>query len=1172
MHRRALIVALIASLSALAGAAAAAGTPDIAILPASKWRVEAAAGDRVTLAATGDILTVQYDVNVDRTHQIGHKTLNQVSFRLLLADPVPLDEAQRRIIFEAAGLDDHHPDSNRRLLVSPVITDGKGEYLIYAPKRYIHLKSGGTGWSMWMSSDFYAGEAGGATQDVFEAEGGDRNSWPDGRLSFAGFQVGVRAPKFGRQRGGVRLGRVLAGGLRIPVETPFAYADSFLKDKGTYRLAAAVCNEFQGVPIREIDHTLVYDPDDFASRRQRLEFPLGPDDNYWIDYQITDAAGKVVQADSMRCQVSGSPDRTPPAPVDVTKAPALGNLRVRCGGTGRGVYQRGEPLTVQARVFAKGARQLKLEWTLTPWMFAEVLDQGARTIAFGETPFEDVSIELKSSANRDAYGLHLTVKDGDKPIDTRTWVIGYRTDLSRSHDRPGSMTKRDELKQHAYNRTTYLPEPKGFATEDAAVAHFREALDGEKRMADNVTYMIDLADFEVLPGVFDFSLLDRIMDTAADQGCKITVRFAHSDNTRTYLWPKYSRQFNYDGTEIALPPYGAYAVSDPRTTTLWLDAYRALFQRYRRHTAFQGYYIMQPGGEWTVADKPWEGVIAGYSPAAALGFRSYLRDNMKLSLADVNKRWGQNYASWDDIQPPLPELKLGAKPDLRMQWVDFCRFKRALGTEVWFPLAVNSIREYDPDRVTIIYGTPKFQKLLYGKLDYCHNGGNERGHDQGQYIDAWENGRIGWITEPHHPHRWAAYGDPAQRGWVLDWSVWVMISQAGGGGANLHIYYFPGPTLDLAAHYGGAYAYDRFETYKPILEELLSLKLQEPPIRVAVLHDPYTLYCKHRTTFGARLEDLKRWLELCKDDAVLFEELTPERAENYRLVLPNILDEVMSAENIETLDRLVRGGARTILCANTGSYSPELGAAPFQLLRKLGIAPPAGPYVQDRKDVAAEVVADHPLFAKGDKVPFFSLADLQSDLQSPAVKEAFWRYPYRWIPQTDYFGVYAANRETNGVVLARFADGGVALSKHQVGKGEAIVLWGTPDLRDGKMKGLMARAAVWADAVSPRYGSPIPRTLEGHSSKLGRHYALLWQETPGTYTQKLSTVPDGQWFLDDMVSAQKLGTYTGRELREKGLEVTFIEGYSPLKVVRMMPVKDMRAEWIGKYRQPPRNP
>lgn len=1142
---------------------------------AADWTVESRPGDRVTLSHHADILTIDYDVNVNGTHQIGHQTFNQVSFRLLLQQPTPLTDAERRIIFEASGLNGKARNPNERLLIAPLIVDAHGERLIYAPKRYPHLKSGGVGWATWMSSDFFVGEAGGATQDVFEADGGDRNGWPDGELAFAGFQVNVRGAAFGRKAGTLHVGAVAFGGVKLPGDPPFAYADSLLNEKGTYRLAAAIRNNFQAVPIHEIEREITFDPADVVSRKQRIEFPLGPVDNYWIDYQITDAAGKVIAGESLRSQVTVRNDQPAPKPVDARTPPALGYLRLNSDHPGRGVYPRSEPLTVQARIFPKGAAQLQLSWTLTPCGFETVLDQGTETIAFAGKPFADLAITPKPEAGRDAYKLHLTVKRDGAIVDAQTYCLGYQTDLGRSHDRAGRTTNRHELKKHTYNRTTYITrDGVTLASEAEALRDFRSYLANSRQLADNITYMIDLAHFEVLPGVFDFVLLDGIMDAAADYGCQVTVRVAHADGSRSggaYLWPKYSRQINYDGTEIVGHAYyGTYAVTDPRTTKLWLDAYRALFARYHKHTAFQGYYIMQPGGEWTVTDQPWEGIIAGYSEASAIGFRDYLRTSQRLDLAQVNQRWGTAYEAWEEIQPPLPALKLGSKPDLRLQWVDFCRFKAALDTEVWFPKAVNAIREYDDERVTICYGGPDKMKRLYGKLDYCHNGGNHYGNFLGQFVEPWEQGGIGWITEPHHPHRWANRTVPGEGGWVVDWSTWVMIAQAGGGGANLHIYYYPNPSLDLSAHYAGCYAYDRFETFQPILEELISIQLQDPPVAVAALQDPYTLWTKHRTTFGSRLDDLKRWFELLTADAIPHHELQKLAPDaHYKLVLPNILDEVMSQTNIEAADALVRKGAKLIIAANTGSYCPELGDEPFQLLKKLGIAPPQGPYVQDRSNTTAVATADNPLFGKGDSVPFFSLADLQADLQSDTIKKAFWKYPYRWIPQTDYFGHYPDNKQTNGAALAKFADGGVALSLHRVGQGEVLVFWGTPDIRDGKLAGLMTKATVWADAVSPRAGSPIPRTIEGHSAKLKRHYALLYQDTPGTYTQKLNTVPDGEWFLDDMVSGQKLGLYTGQELRENGLELTFVEGYSPLKVIRMLPKGQNKPTWLETYRTIP---
>jgi hypothetical protein len=1132
-------------------------------------------GDQATLSEIDGITKIDYDIYVNETHQVGHQTFNQVSFQILLKQPISLRDDQRRIIYEALGFDDHSKKMNKRVLIAPIIVDESGEQLIYTSKSFPHLKHGSHRWSKLMSSDFFVGEAGGATQDVFEAQGGDGNAWPNGNLSFAGFQINVRKSEFGRRKGVLYFGDVSIGGVKLPIQNPYAYADGFFKKEGTYRLAAEIRNNFQATPIRELDVKIHYDPDNMVSRKQRIEFPLGRVDNYWINYQITDALGHVVASNMMRYQINNSEDTSIPQHVDTNKAPVLGYLRINSMHEGRGVYQQDEELVVKVRAFAKDKKELKLEWKLTPWGYQTVLDSGSQKVAFKNGVFSDLNIIPKTEKGRDAYKLYLTVRAEGKTIDSHVYCLGYKTDLKQSHSRQGIETNRHEIKKHTYNRTTYTrPSRLKFKNESDEVNDFFKYLKNSIQIARNVTYMVDLLDFEVLPGVFDFNLLDKIMDASADYGSKVTVRIAHVDNPRAipggqYLWPKYSRQHNYDGSEIDAHHYGAYAVTDPRTTKLWLDSYKALFARYRNHTAFQGYYIMQPGGEWTVIDKPWEGLIAGYSEASALGFRDYMKTNMGLSLSQVNQRWETSFKSWSEIQPPLPALKLGAKPDLRMQWVDFNRFKRALDTEIWMPQAVNSIRSYDNDRITICYGQPDKQTLLYGKLDYCHNGGNHYGNFLGQYVDAWEKGKIGWITEPHHPHRWAAYGDPAQKGWVLDWSVWVMIAQAGGGGTNLHTYYYPNPTLDLAAHYAGDYNYDGFEKYKPILEELVSLRLQGPPIEVAALQDEYTLFTKHRTTFGSRLDDLKRWFELLKNDAVGHDELLKldvAKGKKYKLILPNALDEVMSKENIEAANTLVRNGAKMIMTANTGSYCPEYGKEPFQFLKKLGITAPRGPYVQNSEAVEAKSVTQSPLFEKGATVPFFSLADLQADLQSDVVKKGFWKYPYRWIPQTDYFGHYPENKDTNGAVLAKFTDGGVALSLHKVGRGEVIVFWGTPDMREDKLKGMMDKATIWADAVNPRKGSPIPNTIEGYSDKLKRHYALLYHETAGTYTQKLITVPDGEWFLDDMVSGQKLGLYTGKELRDNGLELTFVEGYSPLKAIRMLPKEQNMPRWLEAYR------
>ncbi len=1162
-------------LSAMVACTAVADSP----LPASQWQIKTAANNKVELLDKDGTLLIDFTIAPDQIARSGHRSFHYGYADLMLKLPVKLGNDIERVVYEYADLTGKNR-SACEIYLRPVIRDAEGELFVFEPKAYPHLQSGRQTWSKWMSTSFYAGEAGAAASDIYFVEGKAGNAFPDGGLEMVGFKLTIRiyssAEKAATETiapvsGQVALGEFATFKQKLPYETPFAYVDGMLSKTGSYTLAVQVLNEFQGRPVAEFRKAFEFDPGNLASRKQKLEIPLGPDDLYRINYQITDADGKLVTDSRMQRQVLGNPDKTPLKPVDTGKAPSLGHVRINPDHAGRGVYERSEPMRVDLRVFPQGRKSLEVSWKLTAYGFDDVIDQATNQVEFGTSAFQTLSLTPKTQPGRDAYRLLVEVKDQGKIVDGQTYYLGFRTDPKVSHDRAGELADRREIKKGPYNRTTYVLPPGAASTEAQASAHFREYLTQARRMAPSLTYMIDLVDFEVLPGVFDYTMLDKVMDAAADYGCKVTVRLGHADehDKNLYRWPKCARQFSYDGTIASGHEYyGAYAVSDPTTRKLWLDSYRALFSRYSRHTAFEGYYIMLPGGEWSVVDQPWMGTIVGYSPIDAAAFRDYLK-GLGFTLDQVNQRWGTRYGRWDEIAVPMPDLRGGASPDLRMQWVDFNRFKSSLATDGWFPDAVNDIRRYDDRRVTIIYGSPMKYKSLYGKLDYCHNGGNHYGQDLGEFVEAWDKGDIGWITEPHHPHRWAAYGDPAGKGWVLDWSVWVMTAQAGGGGANLHIYYMPNQTLDLVAHYGGAFAYDAMEKYKPILSELHDLKLVAPEKQVAVKYDPSTLYCKHRTTFSSRGSDLKRWFELLEADSVPYEELDPGKLGTYKLIVPNPLDEVISLETLEVYDKAVRSGAKIIITANTGKYVPELGKEPFMLLKKLGIAPPSAPYSGKGERVVAEVDGKEPLFLKkGQKLAFQTTESFRSQLATEEIRKKFWQYPYRWLPETDYFGYYPGHKASDGKVIARFPDGGAAVSLHQVGQGEAVVFWGTPDMSGNKLKGMMSDAADWAGVVNPNKGNVLQYSVEGSNDKLQRHYLLVYNETPGRYTQKFPQVPDGDWFLDDIVSSQRLGNYNGAYIRTNGLELIWDEGYSPLKIIRM--IRNMKGvDWKDKYKSVP---
>ena len=610
--------------------------------------------------------------------------------------------------------------------------------------------------------------------------------------------------------------------------------------------------------------------------------------------------------------------------------------------------------------------------------------------------------------------------------------------------------------------------------------------------------------------------------------------------------------------------------SDPRYIAIYDRAFKALHDHYGQHPGFQGYYIMAAMGDWADAyvEIPQMGLVSGYDPATRVVFRDYLRDTLHLTLPQLNERWGGHYKKWEEVEPLLPDFASGAAPDLRKAWLDFCAFKTSW-SQKWFQHMAGAIRQYDANHVVICY--TENPEGLFGTTDYLHNGGNHFLQREGALVDAWEKHQLGWITEPHHPYCWAAYGDPEEKGWVLDWSVFIATLQAGGGGANLHLYFDPRGNKNPVTLFGSSFALDRFNHFETICNELQQTTLVRQPKEIGALQDLETIYAKHRTVFLSRTKDLKRWFELLKYDAVPFEETGAEGLEKYKLLLPNVLDEVLSGENIERISRFAEQGGKVILSANTGKYSVEKSGERFPLLRRLGITPPEGSYITDEPEVSAQVQTANPIFEKDVKIDFFTTAQQASDKKEGKLSGpvAFNSYPYRFIPETDYFGYYRDNKKTNGEVLARFASGGVALSLHRVGKGEVLVFWGTPDVKSPTLKGMMTRAAQWAGVQNPNAGNAVPFMLEADNAKLGRHYAMLYQKAPGSYRQKLPAVPAGEWFLDDMVSGERIGIYTGDELCKEGIALNFSDGGSPLKILRMLPVNAQKGtSWIRKYRDP----
>ncbi|WP_269522712.1 beta-galactosidase [Coraliomargarita parva] len=1149
-------------------------------LTAKDWKIEAREGDAVNLQSSDSkLLAVDFDVVVDRSLMVGHVRRIEGDFKLLLKEPITLKAEDRRVVFEARmkGAKD------KTYQIRPLIEDANGELISYMSVPVRNFQESKDGWAFMKTHVFDMSEAGGATDNIFRVEGGDLNAWPDGELTFRGFQVVVFADRTkrveGENAGTLLIGDIAFGGNRAPDE-PFAFADSILEDAGSYEIGFEIRAAYQGAPVKELVKTIAYDPEDEQSRLQRILLPIGDLHNSWVRYQVRDEAGLPVASEDIRWEQDIAPEVSDGVEsVDLNQAPLLGLVRINPDRlkdpkqTG-GVYDAGEPMKVQFRVFepkhVEGPYELK--WVFKPYLSDVVLGEGTVPLEFGRADFVDASVEMPVVDQRAAYRVFYSIENADqKIVDDGEYVLGVVAEgIAPYLSRSGNLRDRDEIKRHPYFRTTYYYKRKRgeVPDENAIIKHFKEMVDESKQMAPHITYMVDLAEFEILPGVFDFALLDQVMDAAADSGLGITVRFAHAEQERPYRWLPYTLPRSFDGTPLEGHGfYGSYAVADANYRESWHRAFKALYDRYQQHPGFEGYFATQAGGEWAIPDEPWNGYISDYSVAGQRGFRDYLKQTLGLDLEALNKRWSTDYETWEQVHAPQPNFAIGKAPDLRPQWIDFQNCKDSWRSS-WYDRLSKRIRSYDEHRVIIIYAGYKSatNSGLLERVDYFHNGGNHYLEGEGTMVKMWEQDQVGWINEPHHPHRWAAYGDPADRGWVLDWQMFVSTAQSGAGGANLHVYYYPNPGLDLAAHYGGTYAYDRYERYKPILREIHDMKLVQEPKQVAVIQDSATLLTKHRTTFSARSLDLQRWFELMKADVVDFEPYRADQEASYKMLVLNPIDEVLSEETIETANRMARNGALVVMSARTGRYTTGDRNAEYPLLQRLGINRPTGEWAMNDADVAAKIQSPNWLGDNQAGLPFFSQKDLRSALKREDLHEFYWSWPYRFIPETDYFGYYKGNKDVGGLTLATFPDGGVAASLHTVGKGQVLVFWGTPEMEPELQKGLMASIAKKAGVTNPKMDNPIPYMLEGIDASKDRFYTFIYEEQAGSYKQKIPNVPDGEWFVDDMVADARLGSYDGQSIRESGMNLEFRSESSPLKILRFIRPKQMgNAKWIEKY-------
>jgi len=208
---------------------------------------------------------------------------------------------------------------------------------------------------------------------------------------------------------------------------------------------------------------------------------------------------------------------------------------------------------------------------------------------------------------------------------------------------------------------------------------------------------------EPRPGVFDWSTLDAGIGNAASVGLPVTVTLRFFDQ-QIPAWLADENMLDQEGR-----PFYGYSGEKSRTLSYWgpqarqsyLRLVEALVRRYRANPAvlawqfFYGFndsfYLGMWAGRETVYD---------YSRFSQEKYRYYLSRVKRLSLGELNKRYGTTYRSWTELVQPKPTF--GAL-NVTLRWHDFQDY-RMWSIERMFDDIDRTVRRLDARPLIMYYG------------------------------------------------------------------------------------------------------------------------------------------------------------------------------------------------------------------------------------------------------------------------------------------------------------------------------------------------------------------------------------------------------------------------------------------------------------------------------------
>lgn len=709
------------------------------------------------------------------------------------------------------------------------------------------------------------------------------------------------------------------------------------------------------------------------------------------------------------------------------------------------------------------------------------------TLKTWEKPFASsgahtIDVDL-SGLSAGSVRLRAELLSNDRPVDRAEQLVGLPPQAS-AQTKPDPAA--DWRKFSDDKALIYVGMSKGPLKDPATrIAKVKELLDEANIVSNVIEYEFNWAHVEPMPGVYDWSEVDAIVDHAREKGQTVLLWPTFIGGEPDWIPPHFQRLADgtVSGTRSYLFQGGRMNYWHSPELKEHINALcRAMVLRYRGNPTVHGYYLLVEHG----GDNPWYAFFPGYEPETRADYISYLKDKYT-SPAAVASAWGRPFAAWNAVSVPAPD----ASDRERLDWNQF----RSGRLGEFFIKAVREIRALDPYKLVMVYtgaadggSAVELEKLGVILAD----GGAASPITGGPTTMGYVAAGIGRRTEEISVTHWAAQF-PTQ----LDATLFNL-TLGGGLNANAKMFFPPGVPLEKLRNPRNAL--DRFEQFIPIWRELAPT---EPfPWEAYMLKDVAGGMLASKSTTG--LTDA--FTNMVNFDSHLLAPAVPMSiAKHGKLVL---LQPRIASYETGTYDEIaayVKSGGTLVLCAGAARFSPDLPGEDWVLLKRLGIAPPAS------------LARTGTLDAKSSG-GVFKLRDA-------------WLAP-------------ASDAE----VLATFETSGLpALTRHRAGKGVVNVIWsnsvlppteggGYPFFRDIADAAGVSRHS---DASHPSLWTNLLR-----NPKSGDHYGTVYRaawfktDAPALTGATLWKVPPGDYAVTELITGRELGMKTARALAETGVETT----------------------------------